>query len=99
MDKVELARGRNWQKARLVSNVVNTSYLTDEEKGLLKRINNLKQIMLRNWDTNSEVLGLSVVRYDVYIDGKLWKERVPYYMAKFYATPKSSSITYKRCKP
>ena len=98
MDKAELARGRNWQKARLVGSVVNTSYLTHTEKEILEQISHLKRILLRNWDFNTKALGLNVVRYNVYVEGKLWKESVPYYMARFYSQNNEESITYKKCK-
>lgn len=67
MTKQELARGRNWQKARLTGQVLNNSYFTPDEKDIIKQINNLKQKLLSTWDDNSKKLGLKVERFDLTI--------------------------------
>lgn len=47
---------RNWQKARLIGFNLDSSVLGDSEKARYNEILRLKESLLNDWDTNTEVL-------------------------------------------
>ena len=58
MTKQKLAQARNWSKFRLTGIHIDTKGLTDNEREIVQAINNLRQMLFREWDKNSELLGL-----------------------------------------
>ena len=103
---VALARGRNWQKARLIGSSIDTTFLTEKEKDLVQTISHIKIILLKNWDKGSEDLGLNVQRYNLDINQSLpdeppiyvrWKSNIPYSEVNFL-TRNISKKDYKMYK-
>ena len=78
MTKQELARHRKWNKVRLSGMSFDTRVLTEQELALLEKIQNLKDELLQHWDPNSKLLGLKVERYNVYLNGGLYKLNISY---------------------
>lgn len=79
MNKLELARGRNWQKARLTGSVIDKRFLTKAEIEIVNEIGRLKTKLLRSWDFNSEQLGLNVERFDLtvkVVNGEFFKHNI-----------------------
>lgn len=87
MEKKELARIRNWTKARLISFKFNTKGLTSEEKVEINNIRSSIENLLDAWDDRSRELDLKIVRYDLYVTNAgietLWKRGVPYSTIRF----------------
>jgi len=63
MNKIERARIRNWTKARIMGLIVgmnNPIVLTDRELEIISEIEELKNLLLKEWDDNSVTLGMKV---------------------------------------
>lgn len=59
-EKQELARSRNWQKARLINYSLDERSLTPLERQIYNNIKILKKNLLDGWDYESMQLGLTV---------------------------------------
>jgi len=57
------ARIRNWTKARITSFYLDTTVMTENEKGITNRIYELLQDLKIHWDANSAELGFKVKPY------------------------------------
>lgn len=57
--KQELARARNWTKARLMGAYVDISVLTPKEIIIMKKIESLRKDILDDWVVQSRLLGLN----------------------------------------
>lgn len=87
MSKSSFARGRNWQKARIIGSGIRTCFLTEEEKEIVKEIATLKQKLLENWDKNSKKLGMKVQRYNLTVHtlaGQFFKHNITKQDVIFY---------------
>jgi len=96
MTKQELARHRNWNKARLSGMSFDTRVFTEQELALLQKIQNLKEELLQHWDFNSKLLDLKVERYNVYLNNTMYKVNISYkealYCKKYSDDEKSVEI-------
>ena len=86
LTKQELARIRNWNKARLIGITINKKGLTTTELALFQNAMTSIHILLSIYDKGYEELGLNSdpPRYNVMINGVLWKENIPYSQTKMY---------------
>ncbi len=59
MTKQELARERNWQKARLMGLTFNRTVLCEAEKLEVEKIKQAVNNILSNWDIGTKLVGLN----------------------------------------
>lgn len=72
MTKQQLARDRNWIKARFVGTVagINREALQPGELELLNKIIELRDRLIMNWDSNSAAMGLHIRQHKCDLCGR-----------------------------
>lgn len=60
--KVQVARKRNWLKARIMGSYwyADNETVTQKEKLILREIESLRKLLIENWDNSSRELGMFV---------------------------------------
>lgn len=84
--KQELARIRNWNKARLCGITIDRRGLTSTEMAIFENAMNSIRTILKIYDRGYGELGLNSdpPRYDIILNKTLWRQNISYNETKVY---------------
>ena len=96
--KQKLARDRSWNLLRLRGFCLNVTVMTDKEKELAKKHREIIDELDSIYEEESKKLGIKIVKYNIYFNKELWKEKVTYAEARSYKdfSTEDEVITYKK---